>query len=331
MLRAISDEAPEISGSPLPGRDPLPETLAQDSFGQLAQTISPLSKTRRTRTIPNFGDSVLFTLLAGFFIFVVEAVFFSATLSFHLLPHQTTAQLAREPKLIVPSMALAYVLTLLAAALVFRLLWDRSFASGIRWNREAVMRLGWRLPALGLAVGVTVQLLQNYLPMPKTVPMDDYFRTRADVWMVTAFGTLLAPAFEEIAFRGMLLPAIGNAWDWIGNLSNPGRRENSYIHPMSEARTEISRASEACSPTTPALLFSSALTSAIFALLHAEQLGHSVSPLILLFSVSVVLTLVRIRTVSVAASTLVHASYNFSVFLTMFIGTGGYQHLERLK
>ena len=42
------------------------------------------------------------------------------------------------------------------------------------------------------------------------------------------------------------------------------------------------------------------------------------------------LTFVRIRLRSVAASALVHASYNFAVFLAAFIATGGYRHLERL-
>ncbi|HEY8997275.1 MAG TPA: CPBP family intramembrane glutamic endopeptidase, partial [Edaphobacter sp.] len=71
-------------------------------------------------------------------------------------------------------------------------------------------------------------------------------------------------------------------------------------------------------------------SSMLFALLHAEQLAHAWVALFVLFCVSVVLTLVRIRTHSVACTTLVHASYNASVFLTMFIATGGYRHLERM-
>jgi hypothetical protein len=41
--------------------------------------------------------------------------------------------------------------------------------------------------------------------------------------------------------------------------------------------------------------------------------------------------MVRIKTRSVASSTLVHACYNLSVFMTLFIATGGYRHLERLS
>ncbi len=42
-------------------------------------------------------------------------------------------------------------------------------------------------------------------------------------------------------------------------------------------------------------------------------------------------TAVRIRLRSVLASTLVHASYNFAVFFTAFIATGGYRHLDKFS
>lgn len=272
------------------------------------------------RTIPNFGDAVLFVVIAGFFVFLFEASGFGIASHFHWLRLESAAQLAREPKLIVPAMAAAYLMTLVTAVFAFPPLWRRSFASGIRWNMDVAARLNWRLAAGGLALGFLVQMLQNYLPMPKFVPMDDYFKTRADVWLVTCFGTLLAPIFEETAFRGMLLPAFGNAWDWFARRGRAG-----------DGGSETMAGMPLNSPSRAALIFSSILTSAIFALMHAEQLGRSVSPLVLLFAVGLALTFVRLRTASVAASALVHASYNLSVFLTLFVGTGGYQHLDRLR
>jgi membrane protease YdiL (CAAX protease family) len=65
-------------------------------------------------------------------------------------------------------------------------------------------------------------------------------------------------------------------------------------------------------------------------MLHAEQLAHAWGALAVLFGVSLVLTAVRIRTRSVACSTIVHASYNLSVFITLFLATGGYRHLDRM-
>ena len=40
--------------------------------------------------------------------------------------------------------------------------------------------------------------------------------------------------------------------------------------------------------------------------------------------------MVRVRTRSVACSALVHACYNLSVFIVLFLVTGGYRHLERI-
>jgi hypothetical protein len=39
---------------------------------------------------------------------------------------------------------------------------------------------------------------------------------------------------------------------------------------------------------------------------------------------------VRLRLRSVLASTLVHVSYNFTIFLTAFIATDGYRHLDKM-
>ena len=66
-----------------------------------------------------------------------------------------------------------------------------------------------------MLLSLAVQLLSNFLPIPKTLPIDDFFRTSADVWMVALFGTFMAPVFEELAFRGFLLPSMASAWDWL--------------------------------------------------------------------------------------------------------------------
>ncbi len=74
---------------------------------------------------------------------------------------------------------------------------------------------GLSLLAGGVLLSVVVQFLSNFLPIPKTLPIDDFFRTPADVWMVALFGTFVAPVFEELAFRGFLLPSMASAWDWL--------------------------------------------------------------------------------------------------------------------
>ena len=209
----------------------------------------------------------------------------------------------------------SYILTLFLSWFLFPLLWHRPFTDGLSWNHLAAKRNLFKLIPLGIALGLTVQAVSSLVPMPKDIPMDEFFRTPADVWLVTAFGTLLAPLFEEIFFRGFLLPAFAIAYDWLSLPRTPAAREHWH-------RTTFL--------TPAALLFSSTLASILFALLHAQQLAHAWAALFILFCVSLVLSFVRIRTGSVACSAVVHASYNFSVFLTVFAATGGYRHLERI-
>jgi membrane protease YdiL (CAAX protease family) len=64
--------------------------------------------------------------------------------------------------------------------------------------------------------------------------------------------------------------------------------------------------------------------------MHAEQQGHSIGPFLLLITVSLILCAVRLVTRSLAASTLVHACYNFLLFFTMLVGTGGFRHFDKM-
>ena len=78
------------------------------------------------------------------------------------------------------------------------------------------------------------------------------------------------------------------------------------------------------------MLIASILTSIPFAWMHAEQTAHALGPFLLLVSVSLVLCAARLASRSLAASVLVHASYNFLLFTLMLLGTGGFQHLDKM-
>jgi len=78
------------------------------------------------------------------------------------------------------------------------------------------------------------------------------------------------------------------------------------------------------------MIAGSIFTSVPFALIHAEQIAGAVGPLLLLVCVSLVLCAVRLSTRSVAASVVVHACYNFLLFSLMLLGTGGFQHMDRM-
>ena len=266
------------------------------------------------RRIPNMGHALSFGI--GTFLAIIFFQVILLATHHSLLDPKIRAHAGHNTKLMLGSMALAYVTSLLAAKFVFPLVWEMPFGLGLEWNgREGTRQLG-KLFGVGLILGWIVQAISIFISMPKSMPMDDFFRSRVDIWLVTGFGVFLAPLFEEIAFRGFLLPAVAYAFDWLAGNYAAERRP-----PSLDGR---------CAFTSAALIASALFTSVGFALLHAEQLAHAWGAVAVLFSVSVVLTFVRIRTRSVAASTVVHMSYNFSVFLTIFLATGGYRHLERM-
>ncbi|HEY0264698.1 MAG TPA: type II CAAX endopeptidase family protein [Granulicella sp.] len=286
--------------------------------------------------VPHFGHALLFFGITGLLLLVTQAIM--------LLPAmhgQSPTQLAQQhPKLVLASEAASYLLTLTISWFVFPLLWHRSFANGLAWNGSKALQLAGKLIPLGILAGWTVQGISSLISMPKSMPMDDFFRSSTDVWLVTIFGTLLAPLFEEVCFRGFLLPALTIAFDWLGAWSRylvrfSSSRAQGDLPPedfqaFPEARTASLETGNMAYRSTAAIALSSLVTSTLFGLLHAQQLGYTWPAVLLLGCVSLILTAVRLHTRSVACSALVHASYNFSVFLALFVATGGYRHLDRM-
>ena len=273
--------------------------------------------------IPNLGHALLFLALTGLLFFLTQLIGLAlAHTQAKPAAIQTVQSLGASssdsgvsPKLLLGSESLTYIATLAASWFIFPLLWRKPFTVGLQTNAPAAARNALRLIPIGITLSFIVQAVSSLITVPKSVPIDDFFRTPSDVWLITAFGILLAPLFEEVLFRGFLLPAFAIAYDWLSLPRIPAAREQ-----WNSTNTL----------TLPALIFSAVLTSILFALLHGEQTAFTWPVLLLLFCVSLILTAVRIRLRSVLASTLVHASYNFAVFLTAFLATGGYRHLDHL-
>ena len=265
------------------------------------------------RRIPNFGHTVLFFTVAIIVLLLTSVSVFALVMGFHLLGTETPEQLLREPRLLIPSMAVAYLIAGAIVWAIFTYLWQQTFLRGLHWNFAAVLRRWKPLLAGGVVLSLAVQFLSNFLPVPKTLPIDDFFRTSADVWMVALFGTFVAPIFEELAFRGFLLPSLASAWDWL-----QGRRADAGVDQ--DPQWSIA-----------ALVVSCTITSIAFALVHADQLAHAWAPLAVLFGVSLVLCGVRLWTQSLAASTFIHATYNGTIFTILFFVTGGFRHLDKIK
>jgi membrane protease YdiL (CAAX protease family) len=135
--------------------------------------------------------------------------------------------------------------------------------------------------------------------------------------MMFAFGVTFAPFFEEIVFRGFLLPALCTSFDWIAEKAHgvPPLPLDTNGHPQW---------------SLVSMALASIATSLPFAWMHAEQTSYALGPLILLVCVSMVLCWTRLTTRSLAASVMVHSSYNFLLFAFMLLGTSGFRHLDKM-
>ena len=250
-----------------------------------------MSPPRKPRTdaaeTPTVLEMMAFFTLAGILITAIQALGAGVALHWHLFGRIGLRQLAYQPRFTIPMMVVSYGAVLLAAAALLAA-YGRTVSSpasiGI-FLRSAATEFGG--PILGVGLGFTIQMVSNYLPVPKELPVDAFFQNALDAWLVALFGILIAPIAEEIAFRGFLYPSLR---PWTGKI------------------------------------LAAILTSIPFALLHAQQVGHAWGPLAMVFLVSLVLVAVRERTGSVAASALVHACYNLSIFAVIFFASGGFLH-----
>jgi len=102
----------------------------------------------------------------------------------------------------------------------------------------------------------------------------------------------VGPFYEELLFRGFLFPAL--------------RR---YLP----------------------LVASIVIDGLLFALYHGPQLAWSWAPMLLIFVVGSVLTIVRARTGSLGSAFLVHSAYNAFDFVLIFAATDGFRHMDKLR
>jgi hypothetical protein len=231
----------------------------------------------------------------------------------HLFGHhgfQALFQLsADDARLTMPVQAFSYVLVAAVVIPVFSVLWHEPFSEGVRWNFRAALRHPLLLAAIGLAAGVGIGFIGNFLPMPKDPPiMQDMMKSPLGAWMMLIFGISAAPLLEELAFRGFLLPGLINTFRWL-------------------SRKDVMSETAARWVGIPVSIL---LTSAGFAYMHSPQVSHAWGPLVLIGSVSIVLCVVRLTMKSVAAGAVVHAAYNLTLFAGMLAQTGGFRHLDRL-
>jgi uncharacterized protein len=266
--------------------------------------------------IPNLGHVMLLIPLLGVG-FVAGLILFMAAAHFHVFGVSSIQQAGTEIHYILGFEAVLYLFTFAAAALVFPMFWHESLFAGLQWNGAKAVRLIGRLVSAAFVCFLLAWVSGLFMPSPTNTPIEKIFRTPGAAWFLFAFGISFAPFFEEMFFRGFLLPSLCTAYDWISEriTRQPARPLGEHGHP------QWSRA---------AMIVGAIATSIPFAAMHAEQTGYSIGPFLLLVCVSLVLCGVRLATRSLAASTIVHSCYNLMLFSLMLIGTDGFKHLDKM-
>ena len=396
---------PVISLSPLSYVAPLPDLELQPDLApqpdlaaepDLAlQTDVPLEdqpmfqswsqpEFHRPVRIPHMGHVAILAVFA-FFGLMGATLGIRWGLKAHLYGVTTMAQAITDIHFTLGSEVILYLLTFAACLIFFPMIWQKGFFAGIQWNGATALHLRQRL-FITAAVCFALALINGLLlPGPSDAPIDKIFRAPGAAWLLFAFGVTFAPFFEEMVFRGFLLPALCTACDWTDEtlFSGSSQPSGSTARSMGSAiaMTVVCAAivgtpigliyaisirsvvlflvtlpiapvlflwlfavrkpaadfsfrplDETDQPrwSIPAMVIASIFTSVPFAGMHAAQTGYSLGPFILLIGVSLALCWARLSTRSLAASVMVHASYNFLLFFLMAIGTEGFKHLDKM-
>jgi len=233
---------------------------------------------------------LVFTTVAIFVFSLIALIIAGALLGYRGMPiHDLAAKLATNASVVVGAQAAAYPVVLLFIFLLVRTRSHESFGKAIEWNWPGILAPGFLLG--GGVFALVIESLSRYLPIPKSLPMDNYFHDATSAYMMAAFGITLAPLLEELFFRGLLYPMLRR---WF------------------------------------VLVVAVVLTAVAFASIHGAQLGYAWAPVLSIFVVGVVFTVVRVRMKSVASSFLMHCGYNFALFALLWLASDHYNHLEKV-
>lgn len=205
-----------------------------------------------------------------------------------LYPHTPYLDVLRYPAIGVVAQLLAYLVVLGFMVSVVKRVPERGFWDSIRWNWPGPRWMAFLI--CGATLYFALLGVGQLLPIPKHLPIDQFFKTASEATFLSIISVTAAPLMEELFFRGFLYPVLV-------------RRLGTVLGVV--------------------------LTAALFGVLHGAQLGYSWAVLII-FLVGLALTIVRAATKSVAASFLTHVGYNGTLSLLLFVATDGFRHLDKM-
>lgn len=289
-----------------------PREVEPALFDQFSEPLPP-PPPQRTPNLLHLGLLVMFLGLGE----ILSGLLTQLAIRSHFLGVANQEQAIGDVRYLLGSEGLLYLLTFAICLVAFPMVWKTSYFTGVHWRASAALLSAGKLAAAACGCFVLAIVDSILLPGPENAPIDKIFHSPGAVWPLFIFGVTFAPFFEEMAFRGFLLPALCTAWDW----------SDEHIHRLTPLPLDKNGHPQW---SLPAMIIASIATSVPFALMHAEQTGYSWGPFLLLFSVSLVLCWARLSTRSLAASTLLHCCYNCLIFSSVLRDAGSLLHLSKI-
>lgn len=179
------------------------------------------------------------------------------------------------------AIVVTFILEGLWFALLFGLIrfgYGRPFWRAIGW---LPVRYGfWQCLGWGVLAAVVLVTLGSLLPRPaERNLMEQLLRDRGSILLVGVFAVTLGPLFEELSFRGFLMPLLARTFGAVAAV---------------------------------------VLQALPFALLHGAEYAWAWQQLILMFLAGAAFGWMRYKSGSTAASTYMHAGYNLVAFVGIF-------------
>lgn len=236
------------------------------------------------------GLFLLFALISIIAVYATANIYLLAR--YHMNFDQLQKFLSTNAPFTIGAEVIWSLLLLAFLILMIRFYHGQRFWSSIGWRRSRLVGSPGTAALLcivaGIGLALVVAISSPFVSTDAHVPMQDLFASRTDVIWLMCYGILFAPFWEETLFRGFLYPVLARQWG------------------------------------IPVGIF---VTGLLFGAMHAAQLWGGWGQIALLTFVGIVLTWVRARAGTVAASFLVHITYNSVLFAAFFVGTHGLHHL----
>ena len=282
------------SASPqTPGESQSPETPSAPEIFLSPEDIENASAPEDIRVPWGWTELwlfLLFGLLSLIVIYTVASIYLLAR--YHLTPEQLQNYFSTSAPLTIIFETIWSLLLLGFLILMIRVYHGQRFWFSIGWRKlRSAGRPGTAALlciAAGAALALTVAIASPFVETKTQVPMQELFQSPANVFWLMGYGILFAPFWEETLFRGFIYPVLARKWG------------------------------------VPLGIM---ITGLVFGAMHAAQLWGGWGQIALLTFVGIVLTWVRARAGTVAASFLVHITYNSILFGAFFIGTHGLHRL----